>query len=532
MNYAAAAIAIDSAALMTQLRGDLGAEFVLDAMDKRVFFSTDIAAEGQVVQYVIQPGSPAELSLAVGHCTQAGATVVPRGGGFSYTGGYTPTTVDTVMVDMRRMDSIVEINTEDMYVTVECGCTWKKLYDALKAKGYRTPYFGPMSGFWATVGGALSQGSFFLGSTEHGVVAESVLSMDIVLADGTLISTGSAGGAGVSPFYRWYGPDLTGLFLSDNGALGFKTSVTLRLIRWPEHQRFGTFAFDQMPDALRLVSEVGRERLAAECYCWDPTFVKSVGQNSGRVQDLKYMAGVVGSGSSLMQGLKDAARMAIAGKRIFNGSTYLVHVSIDEMSDAAAEEKLKRVQALAAKCGGGEVEASAPRATRAIPFVDFKNSGVAETGIRNLPTNALCPHSGAQALAKAVQGFFDERRARLEADGLTYGVIAFAVGANAICIEPLIFWNDQRHKLHDRVKESSDLAKLAAFGGPTPASLSALEIRKELVQLFTSLGCVHVQIGKSYPYQSTRAAGTLSVITAIKAALDPRRLMNPGALGL
>jgi len=314
--------------------------------------------------------------------------------------------------------------------------------------------------------------------------------------------------------------------------LGFKTKATLRLIRWPEHQRFGTFAFDQMSDALRLVSEVGRERLAAECYCWDPTFVKSVGQNSGRVQDLKYMAGVVGSGSSLMRGLKDAARMAIAGKRIFDGSTYLVHVSIDELSDAAAEEKLKRIQGVAAKCGGGEVEASAPRAARAVPFVDFKNSGVAETGIRNLPTNALCAHSGAQVLAQQVQTFFDQRKARLKAHDLTYGVIAFAVGATAICIEPLIFWTDQRHKLHDRVKETSDMAQLAEFGGPTAAALAAQEIRSELVELFTSLHCAHVQIGKSYPYRSTRTPGALSVVAAIKAALDPRHLMNPGALGL
>jgi len=137
MSDAAAVIAIDSTALITQLKSDLGAAFVLDAVAKRVFFSTDIASEGEVAQCVVQPGNAEELSLAVTRCTQAGAAVVPRGGGFSYTGGYTPVSSDTVVIDMRRMDKIVEVNTEDMYVTVECGCTWKKLYDALKAKGYR-----------------------------------------------------------------------------------------------------------------------------------------------------------------------------------------------------------------------------------------------------------------------------------------------------------------------------------------------------------------------------------------------------------
>ena len=94
-----------------------------------------------------------------------------------------------------------------------------------------------MSGFSPTVGGALSQGSVFLGSTRHGTSAESTLSLDVVLADGSLLQTGSASGVKrPSPFFRTYGPDLTGLFLGDAGALGIKARATLQLIPFPRRK--------------------------------------------------------------------------------------------------------------------------------------------------------------------------------------------------------------------------------------------------------------------------------------------------------
>ena len=153
------------------------------------------------------------------------------------------------------MDRIVEINEQDMYVVVEAGCTWAKLHEALKAKGLRTPYWGPMSGFSATVGGALSQGSFFLGSTEYGPVSDSVLGLEVVLADGRVTRTGTwASSEGVAAFMRQYGPDATGLFLNDTGAMGFKTKASLKLIPRRTHQGYGSFAFSDHRSALAAVS--------------------------------------------------------------------------------------------------------------------------------------------------------------------------------------------------------------------------------------------------------------------------------------
>ena len=223
----------------------VGIDHCLTSDADRRFYSTDLSyIPDAIAEVVVQPANAAELATCVACATAAGMAVVPRGGGMSYTRGYQPERGDSMLVDMRRMNRILEINTEDMYVTVEAGCTWKELYEALGDKGVRTPYFGPLSGMYATIGGAVSQNSLFLGSGIYNTVAESVLGLKVALADGSLLQTGSAAQVNGQPFWRHFGPDLTGIFTADTGAFGIKAEVTLRLIEAPEVTLFMSFGFD------------------------------------------------------------------------------------------------------------------------------------------------------------------------------------------------------------------------------------------------------------------------------------------------
>jgi D-lactate dehydrogenase (cytochrome) len=166
---------------------------VLTADADRRFFSQDIAGpRAHVAACVIQPESVEQLAAAVSAATAAGFAVVPRGGGSSYTGGYVPPHDRCVLVDTRGLARVIEINTTDMYVTVEAGCTWQSLLAALGPHDVRTPYWGPLSGATATVGGSLSQNAILWGSARYGVSAETVLGLDVVLADGSLLGTGAA----------------------------------------------------------------------------------------------------------------------------------------------------------------------------------------------------------------------------------------------------------------------------------------------------------------------------------------------------
>jgi FAD/FMN-containing dehydrogenase len=510
-----------------------GPDAVLTEDSQRIFFATDVASRGVAAEAVVRVDSSQTLAAVVRVCTEAGRIVIPRGGGFSYTGGYTPTADRTVIVDLRPLDRIVEINTRDMYVVVEAGCTWERLYEALKAEGVRTPYFGPMSGYRATVGGALSQGSLFLGSTQYGTVADSVLGLEVVLADGTILHTGSgASTEGASPFFRQYGPDPTGMFLNDTGAMGFKTRAVLRLIPFPPSQAYGSFAFNDHRAALAALSDIGRGGLAGECYCWDPYFVERVMANTaGTTEDLRFLLNVVKAGSGLIDGLGAAARIALAGRRAFAGQIWLLHVVIDDVSAAAAAAKLKLVRAIARNAGGREVSPSAPRTLRGTPFTDF-NTLERRTSLRNLPINSLSPHSRAPAVAEEVYSFLNARAAEMDSAGLKCGVIFFAVGAQAVCIEPLIYWDDAEHALHDRIAETSDVAALRAYAERPPGTQAAFKMREELKAIFRRHGCVHVQIGRAYPWAATREPTLLKLVRAFKDEVDPHHLINRGSLAL
>ncbi len=512
----------------------LGADAVETGIEKRTFFSTDLSRRGPTVAAVVRPDDADQVAAAVRLCTSRGVPVIPRGGGFSYTGGYVPAQADSVIVDLRGLDRIVEINADDMYVVVETGCTWHQLYEALKAKGLRTPYFGPMSGYRATVGGALSQGSFFLGSSQYGAVAESVLAIEVALADGTLLRTGSWGGdAAASPFFRNYGPDLTGLFLGDTGAFGFKTKAVLKLIPFPAEQGYASFAFADEPSAIAAVSAIGRTGLAGECYCWDPYFVKIMASaTTGIAEDLKILAGVArGGGGSKVRGLFNAARLAAAGKSAFDGEIYMLNLTVDDPTRAGADARIALLKQIATEAGGREMTASAPMAMRGTPFIDF-NTPDRRQPMRNLPTHGLVPHSSLPALRREVRALLDRHRPAMETHGVEVGVIYFAVGIQAVCLEPLFYWDDHQHFQHDRIAERSDLAALEGHPTTPAATEFVVQLRKELVAVYADFGSAHVQIGKSYPWLATRGAPMRTLASAVKAMLDPAGMVNPGSLGL
>jgi FAD/FMN-containing dehydrogenase len=527
---AAAPPAIDGE-LLAALRALLGAGNVIDEADERAYYSTDVYRRAAIdAALVVRPRSVDELAGAVALCTGAGLAVIPRGGGLSYTGGFLPVRAGSVVFDLLLLDRIVEINATDMYVTVECGATWKSLYEALKARGLRTPYFGPMSGYGSTVGGALSQGSVFLGSTRYGTTAESVLGLDVVLADGSLLRTGSAGGEhSPGPFFRHYGPDLTGLFLHDAGALGFKARATLRLMKTPAHTGFIAFTFARPAELFAAMSEISRRGLASECYAADPYIwgMRLWDDDLGR--DVSRMVGVVKSGRGLAGGLKDAVRMAVAGRKALQDVEYAMNVAIDGRSQVEVDVALAEVRAIANT--GREIEATVPRMVRGAPFMP-PNDVLGPKGQRWAPSHGIAPHSRIAGLADALVAFFDERRDTLATHGIEWGFVAFAISTSAVLLEPMLYWPDARERYHERVIAPAHLARLPVLAADPAAAAAMRALRDDLTRFWMAHGCAHLQIGKTYRYLESRQPPVRTLIEQLKAALDPRGLVNPGSLGL
>jgi FAD/FMN-containing dehydrogenase len=513
-----------SDSLKRSLLDILPASAIMTSPEDRAFYSSDVYSAGVTADIVVSPDSVESLQRVVSACTTQGFAVIARGGGLSYSGGYLPVRTRSAIIDMSRLTRIVEINKTDMYVTVETGCTWAQLYSMLQQEGLRTPYFGPMSGFKSTVGGALSQGSVFLGSTRYGTSAESTLSLDVVLADGSLLSTGSASGVQrPSPFFRTYGPDLTGLFLGDAGALGIKARATLQLIPFPSESR------STSEDLLSALTAVSRSGLAAECFGTDPYIQSRRIHEQNFSKDLDYLKAVAQNESSVLAGIGAAARMVWKGRRSLGGESFVLNVTLDESSPEAADANMATLRTLAAK-NGREIEATIPRAIRSLPFT-YPNDILGDRGERWVPTHALAPHSRALEVVRALENHMDGRLEELKAHGIEWGYLVFAVSTRTTLIEPLFYWPDRRMPYHERMIQPQQLARLPDLQ-PNPAATAAVHsLRTGLTLLFAELGCAHLQIGKTYPYLQNRQPEALNLLENIKNAADPERLMNPGALG-
>jgi glycolate oxidase len=523
-------IALDAA--FSALCALLGAGHVSLDQAERAFYSSDVYRRAEVdTALIVKPGTVSELSEAVRICTDHGLCVIPRGGGLSYTGGFLPVQAGSAIFDMQRLNRIVEVNETDMHVTVECGTTWKSLYERLHPMGLRTPYFGPMSGYASTVGGALSQGSIFLGSTQYGTTAESVLSLSVVLADGAVLNTGSAGAVtDAGPFFRHYGPDLTGLFLHDAGALGFKARATLRLIRTPAATGFIAYTFATHADLLATMSEISRQGLAAECFGADPYIWEMRLWDEDLSRDIKRLIGIVKSARSLLSGLAAGLRTVIGGRRALGGAQYAMNIAVDGNSDAAVGVSLAAIRRVASG-RGTEIPATVPAAIRGTPFLE-PNDLLGPKGHRWAPSHGIAPHSRAIAVVDAFNAFMQARTEMLVAHGIEWGLVFFAISTNAILLEPMFYWPGARSAYHERMIAPGYLAKLPVQAPNEAADAAMRTLRGELATFWMQQGCVHLQIGKTYHYAQSRQPEVLRLLQHIKLAVDPAHLVNPGSLGL
>ncbi len=509
----------------------LGSESVLTDEDSCVLYSQDVYTKGLPAIAVARPGSIEELSRVVAAVTNAGHAVIARGGGMSYTSGYVPSEEGSVIVDMQRMDRVLDINTTDMYVTVEAGCTWKTLHEALEATGCRTPFWGTLSGIHATVGGGISQNSIFWGSARHGTAADSVIGLEVVLADGSIVRTGANAQRNGAPFFRHYGPDLTGLFSCDTGALGLKATVTLRLVPAFEHRAHLSFDFEDYPALVAAMSDVARAGLADECFAFDPNLQTVRMQRESLMSDVKKFAGVLKSSGSILGAIKDGTRVAVAGRGFMENVQYSLHVMIEERTPAAATSAADEVRSLCTERGGKEIENSIPKILRANPFTPLNNM-VGPNGERWVPVHTLVPHSRAEQVLADVKALFENHDVLMEQHGIGHGFLLATVSTNGFVIEPVFFTPDSLNEIHEATVEPGVLKRMPCFDANPAASEATAMIRSELIDLFRNAGGIHMQIGKSYPYRDGLRPESWRVVEAVKQAVDPESRVNPGSLGL
>jgi FAD/FMN-containing dehydrogenase len=413
---------------------------------------------------------------------------------------------------------------------VQAGCTWAKLNERLSEEGVRTPYWGPLSGIRATVGGALSQGSIFLGSGRYGTAQDSVLGLEVVTADGSRIVTGSAATGHARPFFRYHGPDLTGLFTGDCGALGFKTEASLRLIRRPQASEFLSWSLPDGEALFRAMAAVARSEAAAEVFAFDPFLQSLRMKRSSLAEDVKTLGKVVGGAGSLAKGLRDGLQIARSGRRFLDDVPYSLHVSVDGRDAAEAAAGAAVVRAAVGEAGT-EIENAVPRVMRANPFAEV-NSMLGPDGERWAPVHGIVPLSEAPGMYARLEALFERHGEDARRLGVNHGYLFCTISNHAALIEPCLYWPGERTAFHERVMDAGHLERLPrGEAQPEAAALAAL-LKDELAALFHAAGATSFQIGKFYRYREGRDPGAWALLQAVKRQVDPDGMINPGVLGL
>lgn len=502
--------------LAEELAKLLGAAHVSADPAECALATSDIFPDPRAVpaELVIRPGSTAETAAALRVIAAAGRAVVPRGAGLSYTGGVVPR-VPAVVVDTARMNGIA-IDAANLSAVVGAGASWQSVAGALAAHGLRSAQPSPISGAVTTVGATASQ--HLPGSMEG------IIGLTVVLADGEVAQTGALALREGPRFWRYMGPDLTGMFLGDCGAFGVKTEVAIRLA--PEREAaFASFAFESADAALTVLAEVVRRGLVVRALGMDP--VRGAGAAKVEAGEaLRTAAAVAARAGGVIRAVRDVANLA-RGAAQLGEPAWSLHLTSEGVTEKAAEAAMEKARHIALEHWAEEIAPTVPQALRARPY--SIRGMVGPEGERWVPVHGLFPLGAAREGMRAIEACLEAHRAKLDAAGVSVSFLLSSLAAY-VTIEPMFYWRDQLDPLHMRHLSAKNRARFGDFPPNHAAREAVAEARAALTAAMDAAGAAHAQIGRYYPLAARMEPGAASLLARVKAMLDPGMRMNPGVL--
>ncbi len=421
--------------------------------------SSHPAAPPDVVAW---PESTAEVSALLKYANGRRVPVTAWGAGTSVEGNPIPVRGGMVL-NMQRMNKIVAVHQADFQVTVQPGIHYKDMNRALAAYGL---FFPPDPGANASVGGMLANNAAGIRTVKYGATRENVLRLEVVLASGEVIHTGSRSVKQSS------GYDLTRLFVGSEGTLGIITEATLKLYPLPEHFSAAMAAFPSVEAA------------------------------AGAVYDLMG-AGLEPSALELLD--TTAAEIIEAERHLGLKAAPQLFVEFTSASQNALHETVEAAQAICASHGCLSYQSGVGRDERARLWEARHHAF--ESHVRHFPghdyvvTDFAVPISQYPALVAYASATMTEL-------GFQGSILSHAGDGNA---HVAVFFPPDDQRTREAATE---------FNGRL--------VQRALELGGTSTGEHGVGLGKQKFMAREHGEGALRVMRQIKRLLDPNGILNPG----
>jgi alkyldihydroxyacetonephosphate synthase len=414
------------------------------------------------------PRSEDDVAAALAVAASYGVPVVAWGGGSGTQGGAVPVHGGLV-IDLRGLDEIVEIDERSLTVTAQAGVNGDELERVLNERGLMFPHY-PASSAWATVGGYIAARGSGVLSTRYGKIEDLVLSLRVALASGELIDT-------VSCPRHAVGPDLTQLFVGSEGTLGIITRATLEIVPLPAERRFFTLQFPNIEAGI----EAFRATLAAG---YRPSVIRMYDEEATTRTFSPVVGDALDGVCAVVCCEGEAGAVALEGARTVELAR---GVGARELDPAHAQRWWDR-----------RYEFYKPPHHPQLPAIWGTIDVVASY------TNIIAVH---EALKTSVRDRYADRGLQLRMHFSHWYRWGTMIYARFLVPDG----GDDALTLHDQIWEDGVTAVLAAGGVMND----------------------HHGVGlKLAPYMAAQHGAALDALRAVKASLDPLGIMNPGKLGL
>jgi len=229
-----------------KLKKIVGEDNLRDNLADLYVYSSDASVHTSQPDVVIRPGNIKEVQEIMRYANKNKIPVVARGAGSGMSGQTVPLN-GGIVLDMKRMDKIIEIRPEDVLCKVEPGVINDELNDVLKPYGFFFPPT-PSSGKICTIGGMIGTNASGNRSVKYGATRDAIIGMKVVLANGDLVTLGS------NTIVDSSGYQLAKLMVGSEGTLGIVVEATLKISPIPKFRGMGVANFKKLTDAGNMIS--------------------------------------------------------------------------------------------------------------------------------------------------------------------------------------------------------------------------------------------------------------------------------------